>query len=640
MKKLLVIGLLIALCMVVGPVLAAEIHTDKPDYAPEEIVTITGAGFTPGVNVIVTVTRPDGDTETYQPVPQPAIPDGSGGFTVTYQLDGITGLYTVDAADGAGLSAETTFTDAEPFKVNFKALGLPAGTEVTVSYVRHAPGNCNSNTGSVTFIPPAVSNDVNTGQCPDGISFTFPLTIGDYSLTGVDHTSPILGAEGTNVTVTASYNYASTNSPPSIGTDSASVTINEGLTASNTGTWSDANAGDSVTLSASVGTVSKSGNNADGTWSWSFPTTDGPDQSQKVTITANDGNGGVTTTSFDLTVDNVPPTLTISGSNSVDEGSVYTLSLSSSDPGADTITGWSITWDDGAVESISGNPSSATHTYADGPNSYTISATATDEDGTFDANTQVVIVNNVAPTVGSITIPLDPVKIGDPVSVSVSFTDPGTLDTHTAVWNWDDGLTSAGVVTGSNSSGSVSGTHSYSTPGIYTISVTVMDKDGGVGTSSASTYIVIYDPNGGFVTGGGWIISPAGASSAYPDATGKANFGFVSKYKKGATTPEGETEFQFKAGNLNFHSSSYDWLVVAGAKAIYKGEGTINGAGNYGFMLSAIDGTKGLPDKFRIKIWDKDNGDSLVYDNQVSGDKSDNADPTTAIAGGSIVVHK
>jgi hypothetical protein len=29
-----------------------------------------------------------------------------------------------------------------------------------------------------------------------------------------------------------------------------------------------------------------------------------------------------------------------------------------------------------------------------------------------------------------------------------------------------------------------------------------------------------------------------------------------------------------------------------------------------------------------------------VYDNQVSGDKSDNADPTTAIAGGSIVVHK
>lgn len=47
---------------------------------------------------------------------------------------------------------------------------------------------------------------------------------------------------------------------------------------------------------------------------------------------------------------------------------------------------------------------------------------------------------------------------------------------------------------------------------------------------------------------------------------------------------------------------SYDWLVVAGSKAQFKGTGTINGAGNYGFLLIAIDGT---PDRFRMKIWDK-----------------------------------
>ena len=41
-----------------------------------------------------------------------------------------------------------------------------------------------------------------------------------------------------------------------------------------------------------------------------------------------------------------------------------------------------------------------------------------------------------------------------------------------------------------------------------------------------------------------------------------------------------ETEFQFKAGNLNFKSTSYQWLVVAGPKAQYKGFGTINSAGN------------------------------------------------------------
>jgi hypothetical protein len=120
--------------------------------------------------------------------------------------------------------------------------------------------------------------------------------------------------------------------------------------------------------------------------------------------------------------------------------------------------------------------------------------------------------------------------------------------------------------------------------------------------------------------------------------TGKANFGFVSKYQKGATIPSGNTEFQFKAGNLNFKSSSYEWLVIAGARAQFKGEGTINGAGNYGFMLTAIDGQisgGGGSDKFRIKIWD---GETIVYDNQI-GDLDD-ADPLTLLGGGSIVIHK
>jgi Matrixin len=111
--------------------------------------------------------------------------------------------------------------------------------------------------------------------------------------------------------------------------------------------------------------------------------------------------------------------------------------------------------------------------------------------------------------------------------------------------------------------------------------------------------------------------------------TGRANFGFVAKYHHGATVPDGQTEFQFKAGNLNFHSTAYEWLVVAGARAQYKGSGTINGAGTYGFMLTAIDGQLpggGGQDKFSIKIWDKNNDNALVYDNQRGA--TDGADPT------------
>ena len=46
--------------------------------------------------------------------------------------------------------------------------------------------------------------------------------------------------------------------------------------------------------------------------------------------------------------------------------------------------------------------------------------------------------------------------------------------------------------------------------------------------------------------------------------------------------PTGNTEFQFHVANLNFKSTAYDWLVVAGAKAQYNSTDAINGAGEYG----------------------------------------------------------
>jgi len=92
---------------------------------------------------------------------------------------------------------------------------------------------------------------------------------------------------------------------------------------------------------------------------------------------------------------------------------------------------------------------------------------------------------------------------------------------------------------------------------------------------------------------------------------------------------------------MNFHSTSYDWLVIAGSKAMYKGSGTINNMGNYGFMLSSVDGDlKGpdLPDTFRIKIWDKDNNDVIIYDNEPG--MGEGEEPTTTIGGGQIVIHE
>ena len=285
--------------------------------------------------------------------------------------------------------------------------------------------------------------------------------------------------------------------------------------------------------------------------------------------------------------------------------------------------------------------------FTESPQTYTLMATYanmfTDPNyamwtGVIPSGTQQVIIG-LGPVVGSVSVPVDPVQIGSTVAVSASFTDPGAggTNTHSAMWNWD-GTTSAGTV--NENTGIVTGSHTYSAVGVYDIALTVTDSNSVSGTGQPAS-VVVYDPSGSFVTGGGWINSPVGAYRVDTSLIGKATFGFVSKYKKGATVPTGETEFQFKIANLNFHSDSYQWLVVAGIKAQYKGVGTINGAGNCGFILTAIDGQikgGGGTDKFRIKIWDKNNNDNIIYDNQIN--VPDDADPTTVIGGGSIIIHK
>jgi hypothetical protein len=163
--------------------------------------------------------------------------------------------------------------------------------------------------------------------------------------------------------------------------------------------------------------------------------------------------------------------------------------------------------------------------------------------------------------------------------------------------------------------------------GVYTLNVKTTDKSGN--SASQNLMFIIYDPNGGFVTGGGWIQSPTGAYAANPSLSGKAEFGFVSKYQKGAQVPTGNTDFQFQVANFKFKSTSYEWLVVAGTKAQFKGLGTINGLGNYGFILTVEDAGNKEQDTFRIKIFDV-YSEAKIYDNGAQN----------PIGGGNIVIHK
>lgn len=60
-------------------------------------------------------------------------------------------------------------------------------------------------------------------------------------------------------------------------------------------------------------------------------------------------------------------------------------------------------------------------------------------------------------------------------------------------------------------------------------------------TKQMAHELKVYDPDGGFVTGGGWIYSPPSSLSLDPSAEGRASFGFVAKYKKGGVTAQPPT---------------------------------------------------------------------------------------------------
>jgi hypothetical protein len=240
--------------------------------------------------------------------------------------------------------------------------------------------------------------------------------------------------------------------------------------------------------------------------------------------------------------------------------------------------------------------------------------------------------------------------MGSQLLVTGTFTDPGIAgDAYTITSKWTSAtspvITIAGTktayngTTGAFSISAPAGTAPGSIPaGVYTVKITVTDRFSAASSEWVlGTYMVVFDPTGGFVTGGGWIDSPAGAYRADLTLTGKANFGFVSKYQKGATVPTGDTEFQFKEGNLNFKSTNFQWLVIQGTSmSQFKGTGTINGAGSYNFLVTANDGdASGVkkPDSFRIKITQ---GTTVVYDNKYGVDET--LPDATTLGGGSIQI--
>jgi predicted extracellular nuclease len=191
---------------------------------------------------------------------------------------------------------------------------------------------------------------------------------------------------------------------------------------------------------------------------------------------------------------NDPPAVDAGGPYAVDEGSTVTLTATGSDPEGQALAyAWDLD-DDGIYETLGQSVSFAG---VDGPAAIPVSVQVTDNGGLTAVASTTVTVNNVPPTVGTLTVSPEPSLEGGSVTASATFTDPaGSLDApFTCTVNYGDGSGDlAGVVNDYSCTGPE---HAYPTFGAYTVTISVTDKDGGTG-SNATTHFVIFNWTGFF----------------------------------------------------------------------------------------------------------------------------------------------
>ncbi|MCB2099397.1 MAG: PKD domain-containing protein, partial [Rhodobacterales bacterium] len=276
------------------------------------------------------------------------------------------------------------------------------------------------------------------------------------------------------------------------------------------------------------------------------------DGTYTVTLTVTDSDGSVDSVSHDVTITDRAPTaaFTWAPEPSVEGSPVAFTDTSTSSP--DAIVSWA--WDfAGLGSSAAQNPSFA---FPDN-GVYTVSLTVTDDDGSTNTTTHDVTVLNANPVVNAgldqttgegSTVSLDP----------ATFTDAGTADTHTATVDWGDGSgPQAATVNQGAGSGSVPGSHVYTDGGVYTVTVTVTDDDGGVGSD---TMIV--------------TVGNAGAQvDAGPDQT----------INEGETASLAPATFTY-IGLTDTHTATINWgdgMTSAGTVSEAGGSGSVSGSHTY-----------------------------------------------------------
>lgn len=206
-----------------------------------------------------------------------------------------------------------------------------------------------------------------------------------------------------------------------------------------------------------------------------------------------------------ISVIDVPPTVPLTGADSIDENQWYSLTIGPiTDPGDNDVASISLiridwngdgiydqTLESGQLEELrDGNTVQLDHFYNDGPAGISkITVLVLNGDNTFTYN-KPFTVNNLAPTASGFVATPNQVDAGTPGFVSfISPTDASPLDAASlryafdfnsdGIWDLGDGTSWALSAASTNPFADVPASF-LSTPGTVTVTAVILDKDGGI----------------------------------------------------------------------------------------------------------------------------------------------------------------